>query len=391
MQKLKIVLLSIVRLLPECAIYILDIGILVFLYDSTESGAIVSSFYVSQLLPAFVIVFAGCVIDRYGKKWLLSASYFLISFLLSFLLWNRSVVGILLITVAMNFLFEFNRSTWDALLPEMVAKDELLHMSSVINLIDSVAMIAAPLIATLIVSTSSVDVIIWITMMLFMITGVLYFFLRTDSSSVGIVKAEGERLKSFQLKEVFGDKELRTIAIYWILFMMMLGLTTPLEIMMIEQVLQQPSAYFGFGNAVEGVGMLVAASLVVGLYRKLTPWLMISVGFMVSGFSYLIIGFAPNIYVYMLGALLVGVTASFAPMGFRVAVQTSSPLHAKGRAFTSIRFLTLIARMMGTMLVSVLILNISIRMVYGLVTVILLLLGGGLLLKKGKKRADQLQ
>lgn len=77
MQKLRIILLSIVRILPECAIYILDIGILVFLYDSTESGAIVSSFYVSQLLPAFIIVFVGSVIDRYGKKMLLSVSYFL--------------------------------------------------------------------------------------------------------------------------------------------------------------------------------------------------------------------------------------------------------------------------------------------------------------------------
>lgn len=378
-KKVKFNLLSVIRTLQECAIYILDIGILVYLYDNTKSGFVVSGFYVSQLLPAGIVVFLGIIIDKYRKKILLSLCYFTISLFLGVLLWNKSVVMILAITIAMNFLFEFNKSTWDSLIPELVPQQELLHISSIINMIDSAAMIVAPLIAAAIVSKYSINLIIGICMALFTTAGILVLFLWSEDTNTKHMKKQMGRREPFQFKKIFMDQELRNITVCWSLFMLVIGVTSPMEIIMIEHVLREPSVYYGYGNTVEGLGMLGAAVLTVRFYKKLSPWFIIIIGFMIAGLSYVIIGLSPNIYIYMTGALLVGITASLAPMGFRVAVQKSKYDYATGRIFTSVRCLVLLARMSGTMITPVLLTVMPIQIIYIFVALLLWILGGGIL------------
>lgn len=161
--------------------------------------------------------------------------------------------------------------------------------------------------------------------------------------------------------------------------MLVIGVTSPMEIIMIEHVLREPSVYYGYGNTVEGLGMLGAAVLTVRFYKKLSPWFIIIIGFMIAGLSYVIIGLSPNIYIYMTGALLVGITASLAPMGFRVAVQKSKYDYATGRIFTSVRCLVLLARMSGTMITPVLLTVMPIQIIYIFVALLLWILGGGIL------------
>lgn len=81
--------------------------------------------------------------------------------------------------------------------------------------------------------------------------------------------------------------------------MFCIGIATPLEISMIENVLGMSSIYYGFGNAVEGLGMLLASIFIIGVIKKLYPEYIIMLGFFSAAFSYLIIGLADNVWFHI--------------------------------------------------------------------------------------------
>ena len=50
-------LLVIARFFGEFASYIFDVGVLIYLYSETESMAVVSGFFLTQILPALFTIF----------------------------------------------------------------------------------------------------------------------------------------------------------------------------------------------------------------------------------------------------------------------------------------------------------------------------------------------
>ena len=61
-------LLVIARFFGEFASYIFDVGVLIYLYSETESMAVVSGFFLTQILPALFTMFFGKYIDKYRKN-----------------------------------------------------------------------------------------------------------------------------------------------------------------------------------------------------------------------------------------------------------------------------------------------------------------------------------
>ena len=59
-------MLSTAKFLSGFAGYVYDVGIVIYLYNMTESVAVIGGFFVSQFLPAFVMLMLGEMIDRYN-------------------------------------------------------------------------------------------------------------------------------------------------------------------------------------------------------------------------------------------------------------------------------------------------------------------------------------
>lgn len=146
--------------------------------------------------------------------------------------------------------------------------------------------------------------------------------------------------------------------------MLCIGIVSPLEISMIEDTLGMSSSWYGIGNTVEGIGMLLASGFVLGIIKKLKPENIILLGLFSAAMSYGVIGTAGNIGMYLLGAGLVGVTSTFCPLGFKTAVQIQSETNLVGRTFTASRFTILITRMIGSLLVGGMLTVWNIRVIY---------------------------
>lgn len=365
-----LIALSAAKLLSGFASYIYDIGIVIYLYDRTESAAVISGFFVAQLLPTFFLVWFGKTIDRYNKKHLMILCNVTKAVLFLLLLVSSSLTCIYLVTFFMNLILEYEGNVVQSILPEIFPTGEILRAASVVNVLDSFSMVLAPLCASALALNFPMEANIILDILLYVGTVAVYIWMKTASTEPTRRECGDNVLKPY--KYILTNKKILFTVISWGIFMFCIGIAAPLEILMIEQKLQMPSAYYGFGNTVEGIGMLVASVLLLGLVRKLGSVSIIKIGLFTATASYFILGISYNMWMYFFGACLVGVTATLCPLGFKTLLQIEGEPQVMGQMFTASRFFVLLSRVAGSAVVGTALGMIGIRGVYYLVGFILL-------------------
>ena len=353
-------LMSLAKFLSGFAGYIYDIGIVIYLFSQTKSVAAIGGFFISQFLPALIILFTGKLIDTHNQKMLMFLSNLAKAAVFFLLLFEANIVFIYVATFFMNLLLEFESNTTQALMANLFAKGNLFKAASVINLLDSASLILAPVCASVIATNFSIQVNLVIDIILYGITGFLYLLL--PSGILGNMEKQKEEKKGYA--SIIKNKRILCTVLFWNFFMLCIGIASPLEISMIEDTLGMSSSWYGIGNTVEGIGMLLASGFVLGIIKKLKPESIILLGLFSAAMSYGVIGIAGNIGVYLFGAGLVGVTSTFCPLGFKTAVQIQSETNLVGRTFTASRFTILITRMIGSLLVGGMLTLWNIRVIY---------------------------
>lgn len=353
-------LMSLAKFLSGFAGYIYDIGIVIYLFSQTKSVAAIGGFFISQFLPALIILFTGKLIDTHNQKMLMFLSNLAKAAVFFLLLFEANIVFIYVATFFMNLLLEFESNTTQALMANLFSKGNLFKAASVINLLDSASLILAPVCASVIATNFSIQANLIIDIILYGITGLLYLLL--PSGILGNIEKQKEEKKGYA--SIIKNKRILCTVLFWNFFMLCIGIASPLEISMIEDTLGMSSSWYGIGNTVEGIGMLLASGFVLGIIKKLKPENIILLGLFSAAMSYGVIGTAGNIGVYLFGAGLVGVTSTFCPLGFKTAVQIQSETNLVGRTFTASRFTILITRMIGSLLVGGMLTVWNIRVIY---------------------------
>lgn len=359
-MKQNLFLLSLAKFLSGFAGYIYDIGIVIYLFSQTKSVAAIGGFFISQFLPALIILFTGKLIDTHNQKMLMFLSNLAKAAVFFLLLFEANIVFIYVATFFMNLLSEFESNTTQALMANLFSKGNLFKAASVINLLDSASLILAPVCASVIATNFSIQANLIIDIILYGITGLLYLLL--PSGILGNIEKQKEEKKGYA--SIIKNKRILCTVLFWNFFMLCIGIASPLEISMIEDTLGMSSSWYGIGNTVEGIGMLLASGFVLGIIKKLKPESIILLGLFSAAMSYGVIGIAGNIGVYLFGAGLVGVTSTFCPLGFKTAVQIQSETNLVGRTFTASRFTILITRMIGSLLVGGMLTLWNIRVIY---------------------------
>ena len=359
-MKQNLFLLSLAKFLSGFAGYIYDIGIVIYLFSQTKSVAAIGGFFISQFLPALIILFTGKLIDTHNQKMLMFLSNLAKAAVFFLLLFEANIVFIYVATFFMNLLLEFESNTTQALMANLFSKGNLFKAASVINLLDSASLILAPVCVSVIATNFSIQANLIIDIILYGITGLLYLLL--PSGILGNIEKQKEEKKGYA--SIIKNKRILCTVLFWNFFMLCIGIASPLEISMIEDTLGMSSSWYGIGNTVEGIGMLLASGFVLGIIKKLKPESIILLGLFSAAMSYGVIGIAGNIGVYLFGAGLVGVTSTFCPLGFKTAVQIQSETNLVGRTFTASRFTILITRMIGSLLVGGMLTLWNIRVIY---------------------------
>lgn len=378
-------IIIITSFISELADYIFDIGIIIYLYKATKSTALISGVFISQLLPAFLILLIGKTIDTFDKKKLIILCKAFRILLFGILLLNRSVVVIYLVSFFLSFILEYSGNIFNALMTDLFTEEELVNKSSIISTASSVSMIGGPLLASLLTAHVSLFAMISLNIILCGIVAVLYCFLKVEKKNVSNDEdgAEDGSKDTLAIKQVLQNRKVVSTVVFWALFMFVIGLMGPLEIVMIQDILHSPSDFYGIGNSVEGVGMLIASATLIGVSRKMSPNRVLAMGLVISAIAYFIIGISPDFSVYVIGAFFVGAAAALCPLGFKTAVQIFSDKSIVGRTFALSRFVVIIARLVGVSVSGVIVLRLGVRSLYELAGIIMALSAVIFLMQKG--------
>ncbi|MDO4293903.1 MAG: MFS transporter [Eubacteriales bacterium] len=359
MKKKNIIILALARFLTGVAGYIYDIGIVIYLFHETGSATAVGGFFVSQLLPAFIILIMGNLIDHVNHKKLLILSCILKIGILLFLNISGNMWCLYVLTFGLSLLAEFEGNTFQAVLGDVFEKEQLLRVGTILNFGDSVSMVFTPFIAAMIAEKFSYFTIVSITVVLYLGTLLLYLPVRLNSSFISECSEEVS-----EKGNVYKRKPVIVTTFFWSMFMLCIGITSPLEIIMIEDVLNMSSLYYGIGNTVEGIGMLFASGVLCILKHKINTGRVIAAGLIMAVLSYGVIGISNNIRIYFIGAFFVGATATCCPLGFKYAVQTNCSIEKIGRVFTAVRFTVLLFRILGIGFAGLMLRAAGIRCIY---------------------------
>lgn len=311
----------------------------------------------------------GCINNRKKLIMLCKGSRILI---FALLLVNRSVLTIYLVSFVLSFLLEYSNTVFNALMTDLFSKEELLTKSSIISTASSVSMIAGPLLASLLSSKISLNSMLVLNSILCGIVTLLYALLKIEKTSIELKTEVMQKQGNKKINNMIWNnrKVLRTI-VFWTIFMFIIGLLGPIEIVMIKTVLHSPSDFYGIGNSVEGIGMLLASAVLMKVSKKMSPNKVICIGLFLSAGAYFIIGISLNFSIYLTGAILVGCAAALCPLGFKTAIQTVGDKNSLGRVFAYSRFLVILSRLIGISVSGLVILKLGARNLYLLAGVIM--------------------
>ena len=275
---------------------------------------------------------------------------------------NRDIWCIYAVTFGMNLILEFEGSTISALIANVFAKGHLFKAASVINFVDSFSMIVTPLCASVLALYFRVDINLVLSCALYMVTAFSYGFITFIHVPQDSYIDGDKKLKVYM--NLVRNKRILGTVFFWNIFMFCIGLASPLEVSMIEEKLQMPSQWYGIGNAVEGMGMLVASAFVLGKIRKLRP------STVICTWAYLR-SHEPDCD-WDFGKYM-GLFSRSCPWGYHCDILSSwfqngdsdeAEPESVGRTFAVSRFFILLSRMGGSLIVGQMLKLWNIRMLY---------------------------
>lgn len=359
-------LLVIARFFGEFASYIFDVGVLIYLYSETESMAVVSGFFLTQILPALFTMFFGKYIDQYRKNRIVCLLNISKVICMSLFLLNKQFYTILIINFVLSWIGTVENNTINAMMTDVFSSNKLIQVGSILSFLSSFSMIVAPMVAAYLAKYFSININIWFCIVCFGITALAYSLVNIQ---LQVINSGEEKICQ---KFINLNKKIKWIISFWSIFMFCIGIAAPLEIKMIEDVLGMDGSYYGVGNTVEGIGMLLASGVILKIVKKIDEKYIVGIGLFTAGLSYLFIAFSFHISVYYIGAILVGITAVLCPLGFRSSIQLYGEKANMGQIFSTSRFVVLIARALGTFCVGQLVLKCNIRIIYIIIGIILI-------------------
>jgi MFS family permease len=127
---------------------------------------------------------------------------------------------------------------------------------------------------------------------------------------------------------------LRQIVLALAATMFVVGFLETLLFAITDQGLHSPPSFIGVLIAVQGVGALAGGITAARLVRRIGDGRTVGAGIALLG-VYCALAIVPSLPVVLCGVVLVGVSISWAVVGYSTAVQQRTPDHLQGRAYSA--------------------------------------------------------
>ena len=338
-------------------------------------AALVMAATLPQLLAA---PWAGLLVDRLPARRLISTVSLLqavVCLALVPAVRADSLVGAVILVVLLNLGQTIASPAWQALVPSIVAPDQLNRALSLVQSATAAAMLLGPAVGGLLVGTVGTSSALVVDAVSFLVLAVVAVALRHDRRPEGSgVREKGEMTAGVRL--IASDPLLRSVLVLVTALVLGAGAINVAEIFLITRTLGAGPEAYGAVGALFAAGLLLGAVLARKERSVVAAGRALVVVTLSMALSMVVLGLSPTLAVAALASLAVGVGNGMLNVIAQSIFVRRSPQEVLGRVFAALQGVVGAAMLLATGLGGVLLGVLDVRTLIvgsGVVAVVALL------------------
>ena len=357
------------------------VALSLYIYKRTQSGFAVGKLEIATALPSVLVgLFAGIVVDRFNKKWVMITSDMLRAVLFLILGFVTNIPYIYVTIFFASLVSLFFTPAYFASFPLIVNKERLMEANSLSEMSQQMVRIIGPGLAGIMFLKFGFKFICIFNSATFIISAIIILFINIPKTSNE--KKKWGNFKAPLMDVIEGLKYVRnnrlTVSIVSIYGAIQLGAgaIVVLMVMFVKDALHGSDALYGLIISATATGSLFGA-FSTWFRGKLDEEKVTKFSLLVMGFSILCVSLGSNVFVALLFFAIVGISQTILSISIDTLLQKHVPNEVMGRTFASMDILTQVCQLISMGVGGILSDIIGVRMVYILGSLIILLTGVG--------------
>lgn len=352
-----------------------NFAVIIWLSLEMKSAEVLAYAGIAGLLPQGLIgPFVGVFIDRWDrKKVMIFADAFIAvcTFLMTFILSNEeaSLIWIYILLACRSIGSAFHTPSFQAIAPLMVPENQLLRVSGVNQMVQSISNIAGPALGALAIAQFPIAQVLYLDI-IGAIAGISTFLIvnipklpqkESDSSIKGVIEDLKEGFHA-----IYENKGLSYLFLYSMiatLFIMPIAILFPL--LTIEHY-RGDKFEMSLIEIVWGIGMLIGGFILGILKLKINKIYLINCMHLVIGFTFAISGIFSSEYfwAFALATTIAGMAMSIFSASFFTTIQEEIDPSVLGRVFSMYFSFALLPSLIGLLFAGYLADNLGILRIF---------------------------
>ncbi|MBS3872334.1 MAG: MFS transporter [Firmicutes bacterium] len=319
-----------------------NLALMWWVVSVTESAVAVSFVALATSLPMLILgPFVGVYIDRSDKRLMMLAAHTLnglITAVMALLYWRGifSLPIILVAAVLMGIVSNLDGPAYEASIPVVVDKDELVRANSLMETAGSIIRLLAPALSGVLIAAAGVGAAILANSISYFVAALSLCIIRFASPKIESGAQSFKNDFKSGLQFIFRHPVLMPMLIYGAMINLVLAPISVSIPLLIMKVLEGGPALMGLFGSFQSAGVLAASLILTSApYLIKKSGLVLINSAVALGAVTLVVAFAPHQGWLLIGGALVGFVLVTANMASRNIWQREVPAELRGRAFTA--------------------------------------------------------
>jgi DHA3 family macrolide efflux protein-like MFS transporter len=357
------------------------VALSLYVYERTQSGFAVGKLEIAMALPSVVVgLFAGIVVDRFNKKWVMIVSDVLRAILFFVMGFVTNIPSIYVIIFFASLVSLFFVPAYSASIPLIMNKQRLMEANSLSQMSQQIVRIIGPGLAGVMFLKFGFRFICIFNSATYIICAIIILFLNLPN-----ISDERKKWGNFKaplrdiiegLRYIKNNRLTASIVVIYGAMQLGAGAIVILAVMFVKDALHGSDAVYGMIISAMAIGSLLGA-FTTWFRGKLSEEAVAKYSFIILGLSFVTISFSSNVSLALLFYAVAGISQTIASISIDTLLQKHVPNKIMGRTFSSMGILIEVCQLISMGVGGILSDIIGVRMIYVLGSVIILLAAVG--------------
>jgi MFS family permease len=313
----------------------------IIVFEQTGSSGALAVLATVMALPTLVVgPIAGVLVDRWPRRSVMLFSHAARAALVTVLVLSPNVPTVYAISVATATIASFYMPARNAILPNLVHKDDVLKANSFSLTTGTLLMMASPALAAIVIGWLGSTVALAVNAASFALAAVAVFFIRVRPASTPAVSRMATAERAWLGEMLEGARFVRQspvisgIIALFAIQTIGFAVVPVLQVVLVTQGLGLPANHLGYLMAVFAVGMLAGGFATPWISHRVRPTLLITLSCIGYGVFFLLLSISEPLPLVYLWLATMGMCEAALSVAVPSLLQRIVPDELRGRVFS---------------------------------------------------------